>query len=254
MTSHRATTFCLYSDIICRDSDAANYLPSVNPLSFFYHWRNKLFPEAVKGVSNVQNSYITEYLDSCTGTIKRVSKFSNNNSQDSAMLLPQDQSDNRVKLNKINLSHSREKWSRYSPAIITSLDAEKKPGLFDQTFIPGPWFVFLLVNMEDRFKPRIHTITGITNMLPGEVEDTFNNQEKNPYTQTHKHIGKWALILAATGFESWEQAKNYFYIWNTGTRGKMSRTMMGIVMFERFKEVHPWLKVYSVALPKDQRV
>lgn len=222
------------------------YFPEVNPLSFYSNHESRKNRGKTRQVPSSKEASF-DYIDE-NGLIRTFSDCKHVLS--GTCLQDGDASVSR----KSDVSLEKASSLGTDTRIITSLDAEKIPGLFDRVYIAGPWYVFLFVNMDENTSIRIHTVTGISNMQLNEIERMFNDRSLNPYTQTHKHVGKWVLILAATGFQSWEQTKNFYYTWNYKTRGPVSRTMMGIAMYNRYRNVHPWLKMYSVGLSKDEKL
>jgi hypothetical protein len=138
--------------------------------------------------------------------------------------------------------------------LFTNLDLEKKRELLDMPCaIDGPWIVFLLACTSDAEDVRIYTIVGITSRNIESIERLFNDEDSNPYRQTHKHIGHWVVILAVTGFDSYDMARDYFKLWLDDARGIASRTGRGMAMFEQYRQVHSALRLYCVNLRKEEK-
>jgi hypothetical protein len=141
--------------------------------------------------------------------------------------------------------------------MITSLNVEKDHAIFEKKRIQGPaWTVFLVINAMSDHDSRVHTIVGITDHAIDEIELIFNDRRRNPYRSTHKHVGKWVMLLAASGFSDWRTTHEYFTQWYRKCRGITSRAAKGIALYKHYRSNRGQhnLKLFSVSTERDRKL
>ena len=152
---------------------------------------------------------------------------------------------------------------------ITSLDIEKDRGILSQIEIPAPWTVGLVINLADRFdasgkplcrrkKVKSLTIVFLTCRSLADFERELNEpivaharRSRKRRTDSGRSVvwkrsadtlsrirnrGFLKVVLAITGFPTFEMARDAFLCWKQYTRGPRSRINCGIVIWEEFRD------------------
>jgi hypothetical protein len=141
--------------------------------------------------------------------------------------------------------------------MITSLNVEKDRNIFAKKAVRGPaWSVFLIINAMSHQESRVHTIVGVTDYAIDEVEFIFNDRQRNPYRSTHDHVGYWVMLLAVSGFDAWQTAREFFTNWCRKCRGIISRATKGVALYKHYKQRHAQdnLRIHSVGALRREKL
>lgn len=71
----------------------------------------------------------------------------------------------------------------------------------------------------------------------GEERDMLNDEERETLHRT-KTSGYWANVISVAGFEQWELAVAYLFLWHNRTRGVNSRISQVFGMRDQFSKTH----------------
>lgn len=90
---------------------------------------------------------------------------------------------------------------------------------------PGPWHVFMLVNVGER--PSVKKQTEIRcHSYPGLIQHLKNLNS----------AGDWQILLQVGPFWEWDQAIRFCVLWSNKTRGQMPRIARGIYLCYKYQE------------------
>lgn len=89
---------------------------------------------------------------------------------------------------------------------------------------PGPWHVFMLVNVGQR--PSVKKQTEIRcHSYPGLIQHLKNLNS----------AGDWQILLQIGPFWEWDQAIRFCVLWSNKTRGQMPRIARGIYLCYKYQ-------------------